>query len=449
MPPQVQVHIVSKTDCSDAHIVSTDPTLLPPLAPNNIRLQVRMASLTSNNLTYARLASVANWFDAFPVPSFLPPPYNDPTTYGIVPVWGYAEIVSTRTAGLEVGTVLYGFWPSSTLPIDLRLEHVEPKGHFVDTTAYRQSMWSYYHRYISFEGSELDFTSPKLAAQLVFKPLFECSHSLNAHILGPLALHPSQAKPEIPWSSYADYFSTTTIISLSASGKTARTFNDAVLNARQTPPQAFVAMTENPATLTLPISPGSKIEAKVMSHATALDGLSLPDFPTSLSSNGTRRPCEKIIVVDFGARDNSLPPLLSLLHSSLPPSVVLTVIGVGAEPTPASSCDLGKVMAGMAAVPERVQMNTSVVREQAIAAIGAEAYFDGVERGWEGFVGRGGCEGVEVEFGKGGRGGRGFVRGGWGEGWRLFSEGALIFHEEICGYASCSFCLLARYGADT
>jgi hypothetical protein len=63
MAAQVQVHVVSKTDCSESHIVETDMSLLPPLAPNNIRLQVRMVSLTSNNLTYARLAAVANWWD--------------------------------------------------------------------------------------------------------------------------------------------------------------------------------------------------------------------------------------------------------------------------------------------------------------------------------------------------------------------------------------------------
>jgi hypothetical protein len=337
-----------------------------------------------------------------------------------VPVWGYAEILSTRTSGLQTGTVLYGFWPSSTLPIDLQLEPVEPKGHFIDTTPHRQTMWSYYHRY-TLAPPKPDFTSPQLAAELVFKPLFECSHSLNAHVLGALALHPSQPKSgqggETPWPSHADFFSSTTVISLSASGKTARAFTDAVLNARQTPPQAFVAITSNPTSLTLPISPGSKIETKVTSYATALDGSSLPDFLTCLSSNGTRRPCERIIIVDFGARDNSLPPLLSLLRSSLPPSVVLTVIGIGAEPTPASSYSFEKSMQGMAAVPERVQMNTSVVREQAIAAIGAEAYFQGVEDGWKGFCGRGGCEEgvVEVEIGKGVE--------GFGDGWERLCSG--------------------------
>lgn len=228
---KVQVHIVSKTDCSESHLVSTDLSLLPPLAANNIRLQVRMVSLTANNLTYARHAAVANWWDAFPVPNFLPSPCNDENTYGIVPVWGFAETIASRTAGLQTGSIVYGFWPSSTLPVDLQLESTQPVGHYIDTTPHRQSMWSYYHRY-TLVPNILDFSSPSLAAELVFKPLFECSHSLNSHVLGPLALHPSQGN--IPWPSHAD-LSSTMVISLSASGKTARAFNDSILNARKPP----------------------------------------------------------------------------------------------------------------------------------------------------------------------------------------------------------------------
>lgn len=60
-------------------------------------------------------------------------------------------------------------------------------------------------------------------------------------------------------------------------------------------------------------------------------------------------------------------------------------------------------------------MNTSVVREQAIGAIGAGAYFEGVEDGWKGFCERGGCEGVEVGVGRG--------VGAFGEGWGRVCEG--------------------------
>jgi len=419
MASQVQVHVVSKTYCSKNHIMSTDMSLLPPLAPDNIRLQVRMAGLTSNNLTYARLAAVANWWDAFPVPDFLPTPYNDPNAYGTVPVWGYAEIISSRTAGLETGAILYGFFPSSTLPVDLQLTPTQPAGHFIDTTPHRQSLWSYYHRY-TLAPANLDFTSPQVARELVFKPLFECSHALNAHVLGPLALHPSSSHPdpETPWPSLADSFASTTVISLSASGKTARAFNDAILNARpENPPQAFVAITSNPATLTLPLPAKSPVKTKVLSYPAALDGSTLPEFLASLFSPSSQS-SPTILIADFGARNNSLPPLLSLLRSSLPPPTTLTIIGIGAEPLRASEYSLERALEGMGAVPEKVQMNTSVVREQAVGVLGEEAYFGAVERGWEGFVARGGCEG-------GGGVGIGAGVGGFGEGWGRVCEGVV------------------------
>lgn len=60
-------------------------------------------------------------------------------------------------------------------------------------------------------------------------------------------------------------------------------------------------------------------------------------------------------------------------------------------------------------------MNTSVVREEAIAAVGAEIYFEGIEKGWKGFCQRGGCEGVDVSVGEGVE--------AFGEGWRRVCEG--------------------------
>lgn len=56
---------------------------------------------------------------------------------------------------------------------------------------------------------------------------------------------------------------------------------------------------------------------------------------------------------------------------------------------------------GIASVPERVQMNTSEVREALVEAIGASAYFEDLRKGWEGFCARGGCEEVKIELGDG------------------------------------------------
>lgn len=396
MAQNAQVHVVNKTNSLEHHTIATNASYLPPLVPNTIRLQTRLVSLTANNLTYARHAFLANWWDAFPVPSFLPSPYSDTTSYGIVPVWGYAEVTSSRIAGLEVGTLLYGFWPSSSLPIDLQLEPAEPAGHYIDTTPYRQRLWSYYHRY-TLAPKNLDLTSHSVAAQTVFKPLFECAHSLNAYVLGPNAIHPAPKTASSPTWAHADLRSAA-VISLSASGKTACAFNDAVLNTRapKTGPQAFLAITSNPSTFSLPTPNSSSIQTKTLSYTAALS-TELTTFLNSLSPS-----LSKIVIADFGARNNSLPSLISHLRASLPTSTSIAVVGVGSEPAPLTAPpDMAALLAGMAAVPERVQMNTSEVREAVVQAIGLEAYFEGVREGWEGFCKRGGCEGVGVEVGMG------------------------------------------------
>lgn len=386
MAQDAQVHVVSKNDRDEHATISTSSSNLPLLALNNVRLQTRLVSMTANNITYARMGSFAHWWDAFPVPSFLSSPYNDSIKYGIVPVWGYAEVISSHIEGLKEGNIFYGFWPSSNLPIDLQLEPTKPAGHFIDTTPSRQSMWSYYHRYV-LAPENIDLTSPKLAAEIVFKPLFECAHTLNTYVLGPRAIHPSPKTTDSPWP-HAD-LSSTAIISLSASGKTALAFTDAVLNARKpgSGPLGFLAISSTP-TLTLPTPNASPIKTKTLSYASALSP-EPTSFLTTLPST-----LSKILVIDFGGRASSLPALLSHLRSHCP-AIEIGVIGVGSSP------DTEDALAALASVPERVQMNTSEVREVVVEGLGAEAYFGGMGEAWEGFCERGGCEGVEVSVGRG------------------------------------------------
>lgn len=282
MAQEALVHVIGKADTTEQHTVVTDASLLPLLAADNIRLQPRLVSLTANNLTYARNATIANWWDAFPVPSFLPAPYNDTTTYGIVPVWGYAEVLESHIAGLGAGSIFWGFWPSSSLPIDLQLEPTRPAGHYVDTTPARQTMWSYYHRY-TLAPASIDLKSQALAAQTVFKPLFECASSLNAYVLGPSTTHPAPKTYSSPTWRLADVSKGAAVISLAASGKTARAFNDAVLNTRApgTGPQAFLAITSDPSKFSLQTPDNSTLKTKVLSYASALAEGST-DFLTSL-----------------------------------------------------------------------------------------------------------------------------------------------------------------------
>lgn len=308
------MHVVSKTNSKEHLTLPANTVHLPPLAHGDIRLQTRLISLTANNLSYARLGHIANWWDAFPVPQFLPAPYNDIEKYGIVPTWGYAEIIESRIDGLTEGTIVYGFWPSSTLPVDLQLVPAKPEGHYIDMTSRRHRLWSYYHRY-TIPRQPVDLTSQTLAAQTVFKPLFECAHTLNTYVLGLMAVHPCPRTLSDEEWSHAD-LSATAVISLSASGKTARAFNDALLNNRKpdTGPLGLLAITTDPSSLMLTQrNHTSSTQTKTLSYPSSLTSETIT-FLNTLAA-------QKILLVDFGGRADSPPPrFTSTCKRTSPPS---------------------------------------------------------------------------------------------------------------------------------
>lgn len=69
-------------------------------------------------------------------------------------------------------------------------------------------------------------------------------------------------------------------------------------------------------------------------------------------------------------------------------------------------------MQSRAKMPNRVQMNMSGIRDRAIELLGAEKVFDEGQIYWEGFMKRGGLEGMRLEWGSGIGGNEG-LEGGW------------------------------------
>lgn len=77
----------------------------PSLAPGEVRLATSEFALTANNATYALLGERFRYFDFFP---------TDDSAYALVPVWGYARVIESACAGVEVGEWLYGFLPMAS-----------------------------------------------------------------------------------------------------------------------------------------------------------------------------------------------------------------------------------------------------------------------------------------------------------------------------------------------
>ncbi len=70
-----------------------------PLADGQVRVRVDAFALTANNITYAAMGDMLNYWKFFP---------SGEDGWGIVPVWGFGTVVESTHADVAVGERLYG-----------------------------------------------------------------------------------------------------------------------------------------------------------------------------------------------------------------------------------------------------------------------------------------------------------------------------------------------------
>ena len=154
------VHLVNKANISENAVIEVPvASNNDALAPGHVLVKSKIISLSRNNVTYAALGTMLKWWDAFPVQSNYPAPYNDPATWGIVPSWGYGEVLESNHPALEKGRLLYGFWPTSSAPLDFYLEQ---DGKFPllfrERSPHRAAMMTLYGDYVALPA---DHTVPE------------------------------------------------------------------------------------------------------------------------------------------------------------------------------------------------------------------------------------------------------------------------------------------------
>ena len=236
MATQVQIHVVSKENNTIHHVTTSDTSGLPELASGQVRVRTFVIALTANNLTYSRLGDLMHWWDAFKLPANLPEPYNDSSKFGIVPTWGYGEVLESKVDGIHSGTLVWGYWPPNSLPVDLQLGPSDLEGHWTDLTEHRQGMMSYYHRYQiadpSLRIAQLSSRDIEMMAwETVYKAVWVCGFMINRYNFGSPPIHPFGID-DGEWTAEDADISEAVVISLSASGKTARAFADAAFHDR-------------------------------------------------------------------------------------------------------------------------------------------------------------------------------------------------------------------------
>jgi NADPH:quinone reductase-like Zn-dependent oxidoreductase len=137
------------------HDIRIDENAQPPLTEGQARLRLQRFSLTANNVTYGVFGEAFGYWRFFPAE----PPE------GCVPVWGFADVVESRAAGLSAGARIYGYFPMGE-DLVVTPARVSARG-FVDAAAHRKDLPPVYNEYQVSADKPADepFAS-------VFRPLF-------------------------------------------------------------------------------------------------------------------------------------------------------------------------------------------------------------------------------------------------------------------------------------
>ena len=135
------------------------------LAEGEVVLALDRFSLTTNNITYAAYGDAIGYWKVFP---------TGDDAHGMMPVWGFADVATSRAAGVEVGARVFGYFPMADTLL-VQAEKVS-RGGFADASPWRKAVPDIYNRYVLCAADR--HYSPALEnAETLFRPLFVTSYT--------------------------------------------------------------------------------------------------------------------------------------------------------------------------------------------------------------------------------------------------------------------------------
>ena len=147
----------------DDAVIAPAPDLVPESGQAVMR--VDRVGMTANNVTYALLGKAFRYWDFFPA---------EPGR-GIVPLWGFGEVVASAADGVSVGDRLYGYYPAAG---HLLVTPTRVDGHgFRDGSAHRAELPSPYNAYALTTGDP-SYSSDEEDLHVLYRPLFFTSFML-------------------------------------------------------------------------------------------------------------------------------------------------------------------------------------------------------------------------------------------------------------------------------
>ena len=130
------------------------------LQDGDIRVHIDRFALTSNNITYAAFGDAMNYWSFFPVAQ---------EGRGVIPVWGFGDVVQSSHPGVAVGERLYGYFPMASSVV-LTPTRLSPTS-FSDGAPHRAALHGVYNQYMRCSADPF-YTASTEDAQALLRPLF-------------------------------------------------------------------------------------------------------------------------------------------------------------------------------------------------------------------------------------------------------------------------------------
>jgi len=115
------------------------PTEALMIGDGEILVKVDKFAYTANNITYAVAGDMIGYWQFFPAMGI------DADGYGVIPVWGFADVVESNVEGIPIGDRLFGYFPPAS-HLKMTPTRVNDK-RFVDGAVHRSKLPAGYNMY--------------------------------------------------------------------------------------------------------------------------------------------------------------------------------------------------------------------------------------------------------------------------------------------------------------
>ena len=166
--PQFQVRMddISKTRIADAEAA--------PLKNGEIRVAIDRFAFTANNITYGVVGHRIGYWKFFPAAG------AESDGWGVIPVWGFADVVESKADGVAAGERLYGYFPTGP---SLVMEPAKVKeSRLVDGAAHRAELPPVYNAYARV-AAQAGYDAAMDDERMLLYPLYATSFCLYDFLL--------------------------------------------------------------------------------------------------------------------------------------------------------------------------------------------------------------------------------------------------------------------------